>query len=37
MLSRRTEDYLEAIFDKIEEKGYAKIKDISFALNVKTI
>jgi len=35
MLSRRTEDYLEAIFDIIEEKGYAKIKDISLTLNVK--
>jgi DtxR family Mn-dependent transcriptional regulator len=35
MLSRKTEDYLEAIYNIIQEKGYARIKDISSTLEVK--
>ena len=35
IFSRKTEDYLEAIFKIKEEKGYAKIKDISSFLDVK--
>lgn len=34
-LSRRMEDYLKAIYDVVEEKGYARIKDLSNRLNVK--
>lgn len=34
-VSRRVEDYLKAIYDIMEEKGYAKIKDLSNRLNVK--
>ncbi|AEA46172.1 metal-dependent transcriptional regulator [Archaeoglobus veneficus] len=35
MLSRRTEDYLEAIYQLSMEKGYTRIKDIASKLNVK--
>ncbi|MHC1636070.1 MAG: metal-dependent transcriptional regulator [Candidatus Methanospirareceae archaeon] len=35
MLSRKIEDYLEAILNITEEKGYAKIKDIASTLGVK--
>jgi len=35
MLSRRMEDYLEAILNISEKKGYARVKDISDALGVK--
>jgi DtxR family Mn-dependent transcriptional regulator len=35
MLSRKAEDYLEAIFNIIEKKGYARIKDIATALGVR--
>ncbi len=35
MLSRKAEDYLEAILNISEKKGYAKIRDIALALNVK--
>lgn len=35
MLSRKAEDYLEAILNIAEEKGYAKIKDIADTLDIK--
>ena len=35
MLSRKAEDYLEAILNIAEKKGYTKIRDIALALNVK--
>jgi len=35
MLSRKAEDYLEAILNIAEKKGYAKVKDIALALDVK--
>ncbi len=35
MLSRKAEDYLEAVLNVTEEKGYAKIKDIAATLDVK--
>lgn len=34
MLTRKAENYLEAIFNITEEKGYARIKDIASALGV---
>ncbi len=34
MLSRKAEDYLEAILNISEEKGYAKVKDIALALGI---
>ncbi len=34
MLSRKAEDYLEAILNIAEGKGYARIKDIALALGV---
>ncbi|MCW3132960.1 MAG: metal-dependent transcriptional regulator [Methanophagales archaeon] len=34
MLSRKGEDYLEAILNIAEKKGYARIKDIALALGV---
>ncbi|MEA1993030.1 MAG: transcriptional regulator MntR [Euryarchaeota archaeon] len=33
-LSRKIEDYLETIYNIIEEKGYARVKDIATALKV---
>ncbi|ADI74138.1 iron (metal) dependent repressor, DtxR family [Methanohalobium evestigatum Z-7303] len=33
MLSSKAEDYLEAILNLTEDKGYARIKDIAVALN----
>ncbi|MFV9676832.1 MAG: metal-dependent transcriptional regulator [Methanosarcinales archaeon] len=35
MLSRKAEDYLEAILNITEQKGYTRVKDITQALNVK--
>jgi len=35
MLSRKAEDYLEAILNIEERKGYTRIKDIALALGVK--
>lgn len=35
MLTRRGEDYLKAIYEIAEKKGYVRIKDVSQALNVK--
>ena len=35
MLSRKAEDYLEAILNIEKKKGYTRIKDIALALNVK--
>jgi len=35
MLSRRTEDYLEAIYQLSREKGYTRVKEIALKLNVK--
>ena len=35
MLSRKAEDYLEAIYNITEKKGYARIKDIASELQVK--
>ncbi|BDC35996.1 MAG: metal-dependent transcriptional regulator [Candidatus Methanoliparum thermophilum] len=35
ILSRRSEDYLEAIFNIQKEKKYARVKDISSYLNVR--
>ncbi len=34
MLGKREEEYLEAIFDVVQDKGYAKVKDISESLDV---
>lgn len=34
-LSGSLEDYLEAIYVQIKEKGFAKVTDIALALNVK--
>jgi DtxR family Mn-dependent transcriptional regulator len=35
MLSRKAEDYLEAILEITEQKGYTRIRDIASALAVK--
>ncbi len=35
MLSRKTEDYLEAIYDEIREKGYVRVKALAERLKVK--
>ena len=35
MLSRKAEDYLEAILNIIEEKGHSRIKDVAVTLDVK--
>jgi len=35
MLSRKAEDYLEAILNITEKKGYTRVKDITQALDVK--
>ena len=35
MLSRKAEDYLEAILNIAEEKGYTRTKDIAMALDIK--
>ena len=35
MISGRVEDYLRTVYEIIEEKGYARIKDIARRLNVK--
>jgi DtxR family Mn-dependent transcriptional regulator len=35
MVSRREEDYLEAILGIISEKGYARNKDIANSLDIK--
>ncbi len=35
MLSRKAENYLAAIFDISQEKGYARIKDVATRVNVK--
>lgn len=35
MPSQSTEDYLERIHELIEEKGYARVVDIAFSLDVK--
>ena len=34
-LSRKVEDYLEAIYTIAKEKGYARLKDVALALEVK--
>lgn len=34
MLSRRTEDYLRTILEIVEEKGYARVKDIAKKMKV---
>lgn len=34
MLSRKAEDYLEAVYNIMQRKGYARIKDISSTLQV---
>jgi len=36
ILSRKTEDYLEAIYNIIEKKGYAKVKYIASELEVSS-
>jgi DtxR family Mn-dependent transcriptional regulator len=36
ILSRKTEDYLEAIYNIIEKKGYAKVKYIASELKVSS-
>lgn len=36
MLSRKTEDYLEVIYNIIEKKGYARVKDIALELKVSS-
>ncbi len=35
MLSRKAEDYLEAILNIAEKKGYTRVKDIASSLSVK--
>ncbi len=35
MLTRKAEDYLEAILNIMEQKGYARVKDIAAALGVR--
>ncbi|HIP63376.1 MAG TPA: metal-dependent transcriptional regulator [Archaeoglobus profundus] len=35
MLSKRTEDYLQAIYELSGEKGFTRVKDIANKLNVK--
>jgi len=35
MLSRKAEDYLEAILNITEKKGYTKVKDIALALDIQ--
>lgn len=35
IISGRVEDYLKAVYAVIEQKGYARIKDISRELGVK--
>jgi DtxR family Mn-dependent transcriptional regulator len=35
MLSRKAEDYLEAILNVTERKGYARVKDVAAALQVR--
>ncbi len=35
MLSRTAENYLRAIYNIVEKKGYVRVKDIAEALNVK--
>ncbi|MFO7991035.1 MAG: metal-dependent transcriptional regulator [Thermoplasmata archaeon] len=34
MLRKREEEYIEAIYDVVNDKGYAKVKDISDILDV---
>jgi|AGTN01.3.fsa_nt_gi Mn-dependent transcriptional regulator len=34
MLSERAEDYLEAIYNVQNKKGYVRVRDLSFALSV---
>jgi len=34
-VSGRVEDYLKAVYDVVEQKGYARIKDISKELGVR--
>ena len=34
-LSRRVEDYLRVVYEVVERKGYARIKDIAAELSVK--
>jgi DtxR family Mn-dependent transcriptional regulator len=34
-ISRRIEDYLRTVYEIVEEKGYARIRDVSKALGVK--
>ena len=36
MLSRKAEDYLEAILNISEKKGYTRVKDIALALDIKS-
>lgn len=35
MLSRTAENYLRAIYDLVEERGYARVRDIASSLGVK--
>ena len=35
MLTRKAEDYLEAILNIAERKGYTRVKDIAFAMTIK--
>jgi len=35
IISGRVEDYLRTVYEIIEEKGYARIKDIARGLDVK--
>ncbi len=34
MLGKREEEYLETIYDVVQDKGYAKVKDVSKRLDV---
>ena len=34
-LSEREEDYMRGILEVIEEKGYARVRDIAFKVEVK--
>lgn len=35
MLSERVEDYLEAIYNVYNKKGYVSVKDVADNLNIK--
>ncbi|WP_244625073.1 metal-dependent transcriptional regulator [Methanococcoides vulcani] len=36
MLSRKAEDYLEAILNIADDKGYARVKDVADSLDIRS-